>query len=183
MVYISKFKVPLGEVLLASDGTNLVGLWLEGQQRFAAGLSGAQVRKDDLPIFQRTRAWLEEYFAGKNPALEGLVLAPAGGEFRQAVWKLLLEIRYGETTTYSELAKKIAKLYGRKTMSAQAVGNAVGSNPISIIIPCHRVVGVGGNLTGYAGGIDKKIQLLRLEGVAVDKLQMPKKKKGCSQQH
>ena len=118
---------------------------------------------------------LDRYFAGEKPEISELPLAPIGGEFRQAVWKILCEIPYGQVTTYGEIAKKIAAQRNRKTMSAQAVGGAVGHNPISIIIPCHRVVGSNGSLTGYAGGIDLKIKLLEHEGVDLSKFFVPKK--------
>ena len=115
------------------------------------------------------------YFAGGRPPVAELPLAPVGGEFRQAVWKILCDIPYGEVTTYGEIARKMAARGNRRSMSAQAVGGAVGHNPISIIIPCHRVVGAGGSLTGYAGGIAAKIRLLKLEGVDMSRLFMPKK--------
>lgn len=118
----------------------------------------------DTGILPRTKEWLDRYFAGKRPAISELALAPAGSEFRRAVWKILCEIPYGEVTTYGEIARKIAKQLGMESMSAQAVGGAVGHNPISIIIPCHRVVGSDGSLTGYAGGLEKKLWLLTLEG-------------------
>ena len=119
--------------------------------------------------------WLDRYFAGENPQISELPLAPSGSDFRQMVWKILCDIPSGQTTTYGEIAKKIAARTGRSTMSAQAVGGAVGHNPISIIIPCHRVVGTNGSLTGYAGGIDKKIALLELEGVDMTKYFVPTK--------
>lgn len=182
MEYIYCYDSPLGPIHMASDGEALIGLWLEGQKYFAQTL-GPDVQEADLPVFRQTAAWLDAYFAGRRPqsgndfaprggqqlvapALPELPkLAPRGSEFRQRVWKLLLEIPYGEVTTYGALAKRLEAENGRKTMSAQAVGGAVGHNPISILIPCHRVVGTDGSLTGYAGGIEKKVALLRLEGV------------------
>ena len=123
----------------------------------------------------RDRGWLDRYFAGGRPSLCELPLAPAGSEFRQGVWSILCEIPYGEVTTYGDIAKKVAARMGNKSMSAQAVGGAVGHNPISIIIPCHRVVGSNGSLTGYAGGIKTKIKLLELEGADMTPLFTPKK--------
>lgn len=165
MFYSTEITVPLGAVTLASDGDSLCGLWFQGQKYFAGTIPEEMRRKDDLEIFQKTKDWLERYFAGKRPEIRELPLHPIGSEFRQRVWKILCEIPYGEVTTYGEIARKIAEEQGLERMSAQAVGGAVGHNPISIIIPCHRVVGAGGNLTGYAGGIEKKRELLEHEGV------------------
>lgn len=157
MTYRTTLTSPLGPLLLASDGTSLTGLWLENQKYFAAGLDPAAQETPDLPIFRETERWLSDYFAGKRPpALPPL--APAGTSFRLSVWNQLLEIPYGQTRTYGALA---AELHS----SPRAVGNAVGRNPISILIPCHRALGAGGSLTGYAGGLDKKRFLLKLEGV------------------
>ena len=176
MEYIYCYDSPLGPIRLASDGESIIGLWLEGQKYFLQTL-GPDAKEADLPIFHQTAAWLDAYFAGRRPqsgngtvsdALPELPrLAPRGSEFRQRVWRLLLEIPYGEVTTYGALAKRLAEESGRMSMSAQAVGGAVGHNPISILIPCHRVVGSDGSLTGYAGGIEKKAALLRLEGVDI----------------
>ena len=150
--------------MLASDGDHLIGLWLEGQKHFADTVSEEMFINDELQIFKVTKNWLIRYFEGKQPEISEIPLSPIGNEFRQTVWNLLKEIPYGTVITYGDIAKKIAAKRG-KMMSAQAVGGAVGHNPISIIIPCHRVVGAKGNLTGYAGGIDKKIKLLQHEGV------------------
>lgn len=159
--YITEYASPVGALTLASDGNSLTGLWLRGQKYFGATLeNGAENRS--IPVFEQTRQWLDRYFDGENPALS-LPLAPPGSDFRKAVWDLLLAIPYGTTTTYGDIAKKLAAKIGRPSMSAQAVGGAVGHNPISIVIPCHRVVGTNGSLTGYAGGIDKKVKLLALE--------------------
>ena len=125
------------------------------------------------PVTAAAADWLDRYFAGKRPDPSELPLKPEGSPFRQAVWQLLLEIPYGQVTTYGQLAKKMAELMGRQSMSAQAVGGAVGHNLISIIIPCHRVVGTDGSLTGYAGGLEKKIRLLELEGVDLTGMKMP----------
>lgn len=168
MFFYTEYPSPVGQLTIVSDGSNIVGVWMERQKYFMASLSETPVRNDDLPVFGEVRSWLDRYFAGERPDPGALPLKPSGSEFRQAVWKCLREIPYGEVTTYGAIAKKIAAEFGRKTMSAQAVGGAVGHNPISIIIPCHRVVGADGSLTGYAGGIEKKIQLLKLEGVDVE---------------
>lgn len=131
--------------------------------------------KDDLAVFQKAKDWLDRYFQGQKPAISELPLAPIGGEFRQMVWKILCEIPYGQVITYGDIAKKVAQRKGLARMSAQAVGGAVGHNPISLIIPCHRVVGTNGSLTGYSGGLDMKIKLLEFEGVNMSKLFRPKK--------
>lgn len=167
MFYSTELITPLGTVTLASDGDALCGLWFRGQKYFAASISGAMHQKDGLEIFRETKNWLERYFTGKRPEIRELPLRPIGSEFRQNVWKILCEIPYGEVTTYGEIAQRIADEQGLESMSAQAVGGAVGHNPISIIIPCHRVVGSDGNLTGYAGGIEKKRKLLEHEGAVL----------------
>lgn len=154
---------------------HIVGLWIEGQKYFPGTLPEEPVMQGDIPVLRKASNWLEAYFAGKKPEIGELPLAPRGGEFRQAVWKILCEIPYGSVTTYGEIAKKMAAQMGRDTMSAQAVGGAVAHNPISVIIPCHRVVGTGGSLTGYAGGIGKKIKLLEHEGVDTSVFFVPEK--------
>ena len=173
MYYQTRYDSPVGSLTLASDGKGLTGLWLEGQKYFSGAIREEPVQRDDLPVFAMARTWLERYFAGERPDPSELPLAPQGGEFRQAVWELLCQIPYGELTTYGRLAKKMATRLGRASMSAQAVGGAVGHNPISIIIPCHRVVGTNGGLTGYAGGLEKKKYLLSLEGVDLAALRTP----------
>lgn len=176
MIYVSKYKSPLGEITLASDGENLIGLWIDGQKYFFSNLKQGIEEKNDLKIFCKTKKWLDRYFNKEKPEISELPLAPIGNDFRQNVWKILQEIPYGKTITYGEIANKLAKIMKKEKMSAQAVGGAVGHNPISIIIPCHRVVGKSGSLTGYAGGIDKKVKLLELEGVDMSKFFIPKKK-------
>jgi len=171
MFYSTTYSSPLGIITLCSDGENLVGLWNEGQKYHGASIPEAMVEKDDLPVFIKAKKWLDEYFAGKKPAISALPLAPIGTAFRQRVWRLLCEIPYGGTTTYGDIAARISKEKADGKTSARAVGGAVGHNPVSIIIPCHRVVGSDGSLTGYAGGLDKKVSLLELEGVDIDKLQ------------
>lgn len=165
----------MGMIMLAADGDNLVGLWTEGQKYFGASVEGKVRENPDLPVFRKVKKWLEDYFAGKNPAISELALAPMGGEFRQGVWQILCDIPYGEVMTYGEIARKMADRMKKKSMSSQAVGGAVGHNPVSIIIPCHRVIGINGSLTGYAGGIDKKIRLLELEGVDTSRFSVPVK--------
>ena len=159
--YTSVYSSELGDILLAADEIGLTGLWFFGQSYFADTLPAEQIAQE-TPILAQAKEWLDEYFSGKEPDFTP-TLHPMGSPFRQAVWKLLLQIPYGQTTTYGEIARQLEKLQNRPHMSAQAVGGAVGHNGISIIIPCHRVVGTKGNLTGYAGGLDKKMALLELE--------------------
>ena len=175
MLYSAYHSSPLGRLMLASDGHNLLGLWLKGQKYFAATISDDLEEKPALPVFSATQKWLDKYFDGKKPSPADLPLAPQGGDFRQAVWDILCAIPYGEVTTYGAIAKTMAGRMQRASMSSQAVGGAVGHNPISIIIPCHRVVGASGSLTGYAGGIDKKIKLLQHEGVDMARFFTPPK--------
>ncbi|WP_423972031.1 methylated-DNA--[protein]-cysteine S-methyltransferase [Elusimicrobium simillimum] len=175
MFYTMDYSSPIGALLMASDGKNITGLWMKGQKYYAATLPAGAVKNADLPVFKTAAKWLDKYFAGKNPPLSDLRLAPKGSDFRAEVWKILCEIPYGKVITYGDIAKKIAKKSGKKTMSGQAVGGAVGHNPISIIIPCHRVVGANGSLTGFAGGVGKKVKLLGLEGVDMSGLTVPKK--------
>ena len=164
MYYKTMYPSPVGKITLACDGKSLVGLWLEGQKYFGGSIAGQMTENDDFPVFDDTKKWLDRYFNGEKPAISGLSLAPAGSAFRQSVWRLLCEIPYGETTTYGRLAAKLATSMNLGSMSAQAVGGAVGHNPVSLIIPCHRVVGADGSLTGYAGGLEVKAALLELEG-------------------
>lgn len=161
--------------MLGASDKGLVGLWIEGQKYFGDTVDGEFIEKPDLPVFSDAKKWLDGYFAGEKPSISDLTLTPIGGEFRQSVWQILCEIPHGEYLTYGGIAKIMAKRMGKKTMSSQAVGGAVGRNPISIIIPCHRVVGSGGSLTGYSGGINTKIKLLELEGVDVSRFFVPTK--------
>ena len=154
-IYTTTCISPIGNVILGSDGEALVGLWLEGQKYFLSGYEETE-DNDTLEIFKETKLWLDEYFKGNNPEIT-MSLAPCGTEFQHKVWKELECIPYGKTITYGNIAKKLG------IKSGQAVGGAVGKNPISIIIPCHRVVGKNNTLTGYAGGTDKKLELLKLE--------------------
>ena len=157
--FVTATSTTLGKVFLASDGVHLTGLWFEGQKYFPPSILKTE-HSSDLDIFKNTNQWLEHYFAGKKPDFTP-PLQPNGTAFRHKVWDILLDIPYGEVITYGDIAKKL------NIHSAQAVGGAVGHNPISILIPCHRVVGASGDLTGFAGGLDKKIWLLKNEGVAL----------------
>lgn len=166
MKFIRKYESPVGMLTLASDGKSLTGLWIEGQDYFPE-LEKKAIEQDNLPVFQQTISWLEKYFQGENPGKLPPV-APEGTEFRKAVWDVLVDIPFGELTTYGEIAKEISEKQNGKNVSARAVGGAVGHNPISIIIPCHRVIGSDGSLTGYAGGLDKKVKLLEIEGIETE---------------
>ena len=159
-MFMTKYESPVGNLTLVSNGRQLTGLFVDGQ-RYFPDVSKMETKRN-LAVFDATIHWLDAYFEGKSPCGETIPLKPEGTAFRMAVWKLLMAIPYGETTTYGELARKLNETAGMKTC-ARAVGNAVGHNPISIIIPCHRVIGVDGGLTGYAGGLDVKRKLLKLE--------------------
>ena len=163
MQYISRYHSPMGGILLAGDGNGLTGLWFEGQKYFALHLDKEQEERE-IPLFELAKGWLDVYFSGREPAFS-VPLHLMGTAFQKEVWEILRSIPYGHTMTYGEIAKQLAEKRGLPHMSAQAVGGAVGRNPISILVPCHRVVGADGSLTGYAGGIDKKGRLLKLEGV------------------
>lgn len=160
-MFESRLHSPLGEVRLRSDGESLTGLWFVGQVNDAKDIDDIEI-KNDLPIFGQVESWLESYFSGKQTSIT-IPLQSKGTSFQQRVWQILQEISYGKTMTYGEIAQRIAKEKGVETFSAQAVGQAVGKNPISILIPCHRVLGKNGALTGYAGGVHRKEQLLRIE--------------------
>lgn len=176
MQYTSKYKSPLGNILLAADEKGLTGLWFEGQKYFALYLDKEHEEKE-LPVFRETKRWLDTYFTGKEPDFK-LPLHFTGTSFQNEVWEILYTIPYGKTITYGEIARLLTQKKGLAQMSAQAVGGAVGHNEISIIVPCHRVVGASGSLTGYAGGIDRKIKLLKLEGALQDGFLF--RKKHCS---
>lgn len=170
MIYVSDYISPIGKITLAATDEGIIGAWIEGQKYSFYKIEQKDLVWQENEELRKAKAWLDDYFAGKKPELTRLKLAPKGSEFAMAVWKVLREIPYGETTTYGEIAKKIAEQKGLKRMSAQAVGGAVGHNPISIIVPCHRVVGSNGSLTGYAGGIELKAKLLAHEEVDINKL-------------
>lgn len=160
MVFFCEYSPsPVGKITIVSDGNAIIGLGIEGQKHFLYKIPHPLVKNEDLPLFSLCRNWLDAYFAGKNPGLEGIPLKPQGSFFQQKVWQALVAIPYGKTVTYGFLAKTIG------CQSAQAVGGAVGKNPIAILIPCHRVIGKDGSLTGYAAGIDKKRILLELESI------------------
>ena len=161
MTFIQYYDSPLGGILLAADEIGLTGLWFDGQKYFARDLPAERIDRD-TPILSEARHWLDIYFTGKEPDFLP-TLHPMGSAFRQSVWEILLRIPYGQTTTYGEIARQLAEKKGLSQMSAQAVGGAVGHNPVSILIPCHRVVGRDGSLTGYAGGLWRKEALLALE--------------------
>ena len=173
MTFTQHYDSPLGGILLAADEIGLTGLWFDGQKYFARGLSSEQ-EKRELPVLLEAKRWLDIYFTGKEPDFLP-PLHPNGSAFRRSVWEILLQIPYGRTTTYGEIARLLSEKRGLTRMSAQAVGGAVGHNEISIIIPCHRVVGTNGSLTGYAGGVDKKVKLLELEHADMTGFFVPKK--------
>lgn len=162
MQYVTKYQSPVGELLISADNIGLTGLWLENEKYYALSLDSENEEKE-IPVLKEAKQWLDIYFSGKKPDFTPPIHM-IGTDFQKEVWEILLTIPYGQTTTYGKIAEKIAERRGLARMSAQAVGGAVGHNELSIIIPCHRVVGTNGSLTGYAGGIDKKITLLKLEG-------------------
>lgn len=172
-MFTAHYQSPLGEILLAADEVGLTGLWFDRAKYYAAGLAPQSTERETPPLTEAKR-WLDVYFSGKMPDFMP-PLHPIGSDFRQEVWALLLQIPYGQTTTYGALAARLAAKHGTARLAAQAVGGAVGHNPISLIIPCHRVVGASGSLIGYAGGVERKIQLLKLEGTDCIKLFVPKK--------
>ena len=172
MTYTLHYDSPLGGILLAADEQGLIGLWFDGEKYFAEKLPETH-EAGKTPALREAARWLDEYFAGREPDFTP-PLHPIGSPFRKAVWKILLQIPYGKTVTYGDVSKTVAENIGAARMSAQAVGGAVGHNAIGIIIPCHRVIGTNGNLTGYAGGIDKKIKLLELERVDLSRTFVPK---------
>lgn len=167
--YVKYVHSPIGQLTLASDGVSLKGLWIENQKYY--GNQWKSFVEKDLPVFNKVERWLNDYFQGKNPQID-FQIEPLGTSFQQKVWKQLLMIPYGKVITYDALATIIADESGKKKC-AQAIGQAIGHNPVSIIIPCHRVVGKNGSLTGYAGGIDKKVFLLKMEGVDLTSFYVP----------
>jgi len=172
MIFIQHYDSPLGGILLAADETGLTGLWFDGQKFFARDLPAERVEQN-TPALSEVKRWLDIYFTGKEPDFMP-PLHPIGSALRRSVWDILLRIPYGQTTTYGEIARQLAEKQGRPRIAAQAVGGAVGHNKISIIIPCHRVVGTNGSLTGYAGGIDKKVKLLEWEHTDMTGLFVPR---------
>lgn len=174
--YKTTYDSILGELTLISDGKNLLSLQIKGQKLSKSILFLDLIVEDNLPVFIKTKDWLQDYFMGNNPSIKAIPLKLIGNTFRKSVWEELLKIPYGTCTTYKDIADKIVVKLNKERMSSQAVGNAVGNNPVGIIVPCHRVISKSDNLTGYAGGIDKKIQLLAHEKIDVTKLKMPIKK-------
>ena len=172
MIFIQHYDSPLGGILLAADETGLTGLWFDGQKFFARDLPAERVEQN-TPTLSEVKRWLDIYFTGKEPDFMP-PLHPIGSAFRRSVWDILLRIPYGQTSTYGEIARQLAEKQGHPRIAAQAVGGAVGHNKISIIIPCHRVVGTNGSLTGYAGGIDKKVKLLEWEHTDMTGLFVPR---------
>lgn len=168
-MYITEYNSPLGRLSIAGDGESIIGIWIENQKYFGGKVDlDEAVMAPSLPVFKSTVRWLDIYFSGGKPDFMPPLFA-SGSEFQKSVWRILQETAYGEITTYGAIAKRLEVQTGKR-VSARAVGSAVGHNPISILIPCHRVVGADGSLTGYAGGIDKKLKLLSIEGVDVDGL-------------
>lgn len=172
MQYTTTYQSPLGSITLAADGEALTGLWFEGQKYYALYLDKENEEKD-LPVFQQAKEWLDIYFSGRDPDFTP-PMRFTGSDFQNEVWAILAAIPYGKTRTYGDIAQELAQKRGLARMSAQAVGGAVGKNEISIIVPCHRVVGSNGSLTGYAGGIAKKVELLKLEHAFKDEYFVPK---------
>lgn len=164
--YKTEYKSPLGIITICCDeDEKVVGLFFKNQKYFADNIDGKITENNNLKIFVTVKSWLDKYFAGKKPNIKEIPIKFIGNDFRKSVWKILYKIPYGKTLTYGDIAKQIAKQKNITKMSAQAIGGAVGHNPISIIVPCHRVVGKNGKLTGYAAGINKKKKLLELEQV------------------
>lgn len=180
-IYIQFYDCPLGELVMSSNGSALTGLGLASQHSALEASAGARPQEKALPIFRETARWLDTYFRGRAPSFTPK-LKLSGSDFQKQVCEIMLTIPFGKTITYGEIAAQIARKRGISRMSAQAVGGAVGANPILIIIPCHRVIGAGGNLTGYGAGIERKIQLLKLEKVDMAPLHLPKKKPPAKKQ-
>ena len=168
MLYTSEYLSPLGQLLLLANDEALLGLWFTDQKYYGASYPLAEAVAQENKITAEVTDWLEAYFAGQQPPIALLSLAPAVTTFREKVLRILQDIPYGEVVTYQQIVDRLKATYGEKIGSARAVGGAVGHNPISIIIPCHRVIGSNGSLTGYAGGLARKQALLRLEGIDFD---------------
>ncbi len=173
MVYTTEYPSPLGTITLACDGTDIIGLWFNGQKHFG-NILPKQTEQKELALFQDAKRWLDIYFSGREPDFVP-PLRYDSTPFQKAVCDIMRTIPYGETMTYGEIAAQIARQKGIRQMSAQAVGGAVGHNPISLMIPCHRVVGTNGSLTGYGGGIRRKVKLLELEQADMSRFFVPKK--------
>ena len=173
MIFTQHYASPLGGILLAVDEIGLTGLWFDGQKYFARDLP-VERTEQETSVLAEAKRWLDIYFSGREPDFTP-PLHPIGSAFRQSVWEILLQIPYGETMTYGEIARRLAEKQGLSQMSAQAVGGAVGHNDVSLVIPCHRVIGSDGNLTGYSGGVVRKAALLIAEGVDMTNMTIPKK--------
>lgn len=171
MIYITQYTSPIGELTLSSNADKLTGIWFEGQKYYGSTLEPAFM-EFETPAHVETKRWLDSYFRGEIPDFTP-PLHLEGSPFRIEVWNILLTIPYGNTMTYGDIALRVAKRLGKDRMSPQAVGGAVGHNPIGIIVPCHRVVGSNGSLTGYAGGLDKKVKLLTIEHVDISQFFLP----------
>lgn len=169
----AEYDSPVGRLTIASDGTAVCGLWFENSRHMDAALLESAERSGDDPVLAHLRDWLDAYFAKKRPSINELPLAPVGSDFQQEVWRALRQIPYGETVSYGELSEQVAAVRG--TSSPRCVGGAVGRNPISIVVPCHRVVGANGSLTGFGGGIAVKVKLLEHEGVDMSHFFVPAK--------
>lgn len=176
MINIGNYKSPIGNITIASKENKIIGLWIENQKYFLSSIKEIMIENNEDESIIKAKIWLDKYFNKENPDINELPLNPSGTEFQLKVWNILKEIPYGKTITYKDIADKIAKEKKLKRMSSQAVGGAVGHNPISIIIPCHRVVGSNGSLTGYAGGIDIKAKLLKHEEADMKNLYIPRNK-------
>lgn len=181
MIYKTNYKSPIGNLLLLAKDNSLIGLYIEGQKYYKNNIEEEAKENNNYSILIQTKKWLDQYFNFEKPSINELTINLYGSSFRKDVWKILTKIPYGTTITYNDIAKEIAKNKNVKKVSAQAVGGAVAHNPISIIIPCHRVVGTNGSLTGYAGGLDKKVKLLKHEKTDMTNLFFPKnnQKKEC----
>ncbi|MBE6640927.1 MAG: methylated-DNA--[protein]-cysteine S-methyltransferase [Ruminococcaceae bacterium] len=168
MFYYDYYDSPVGRLTVAGDERNIVGLWLAHQRFYMDVLQGKECEEKETEVIRLAKRWLDRYFDGEKPEISELSIKFIGSDFRVLVWQMLAEIPYGKVITYGDLAKRIAEKRGIKAMSAQAVGGAVGRNPISIIVPCHRVIGANGSMVGYSGGVSAKIKLLELEGTGCD---------------
>ncbi len=165
----SYYNSPLGKIIIVADNASVYGVYFDSQKHLPENLEDYEIN-DNILAIKEVKNWLDEYFEGKNPSVKNLSIKLIGSEFKLLVWSVLKTIPYGKTLTYGEIAQMLSKKMNKEKMSARAVGSAVGHNPISIIIPCHRVLGKNNKITGYAGGINKKIELLKLEGINVEKL-------------
>lgn len=169
--YYYIYNSPVGKLTIASNEKNVVGLWLDGQKYYMEVLEDKEYQEKETEVIKLAEKWLDKYFNNEKPEIDELPIEFIGSDFRKQIWKILSKIPYGKVITYGDIAKQIAKRKGIRTMSAQAVGGAIAHNPISVIVPCHRVVGANGSLTGYSGGVKVKIKLLEFEGVDITTLE------------